>query len=259
MYPVVKVTGNTIELYVYSKAPTCARRKVRSIKRYSEFKRPRSLRSIFRARDVFRDLLISNSGSAPTPGLFSLTFKEAVTWKQGWRAYTLFIQRLRNRGYVGRVAAVAEAQKRGTIHFHGLLFDEAEFLTPCLMSRQFYRDRTGKLHRRHVCPDHRQCERKTRVLADIWGYGYCDLMKTDGSPRLAIYLAKYFLKGAFLLPESSKFFSASRNCKRPTKLSGRDVNNVLWSIPVDKRLAPSQVREYDTKYLGRCVYKRYDI
>ena len=39
-------------------------------------------------------------------------------------------------------------------------------------------------------------ERKDRVLANLWGEGYVDATKTDGSGRLASYISKYITKGA---------------------------------------------------------------
>jgi hypothetical protein len=38
-------------------------------------------------------------------------------------------------------------------------------------------------------------ERKTRTLAKLWGEGYVDATKTDGSGRLAYYISKYITKG----------------------------------------------------------------
>lgn len=37
-------------------------------------------------------------------------------------------------------------------------------------------------------------ERKTRKLAGYWNVGFVDLRQTDGSEKLAFYLAKYLVK-----------------------------------------------------------------
>ena len=76
---------------------------------------------------------------------------------------------------------IPELSPRGRIHFHGLLFNVPLSLGDTRKNRRVVE--IGM-------------ERKTRVLAKLWGEGFVDAVKTDGSPKLGYYISKYITKGA---------------------------------------------------------------
>jgi len=81
---------------------------------------------------------------------------------------------------------------------------------------------------------------------------------TDGSDKLATYLGKYMSKQ--LLDErllAEKAYMYSRNCLRSVSLSGRSISDVAKEqLGVDNSML-QVVKEFDTLWLGRCVYKKY--
>jgi hypothetical protein len=76
---------------------------------------------------------------------------------------------------------IPELSPRGRIHFHGLLFNVPLSL--------------GDTRQGKRCILHGD-ERKTRTLAKLWGEGFVDATKTNGSGRLAYYISKYITKGS---------------------------------------------------------------
>lgn len=98
------------------------------------------------------------------------------------------MRRLRIEFPDSHVLFVPELSPRGRIHFHGLLFNVPE---------EWGDQKKGK----YTISIGR--ERKERFFAKLWGYGFVDIKRTDGSPRLATYIAKYVAKGVvepFLTP-----------------------------------------------------------
>lgn len=75
---------------------------------------------------------------------------------------------------------IPELSPRGRIHFHGLLFNVPLSL--------------GDTRQGKRCISHGD-ERKDRPLAKLWGEGFVDATKTNGSGRLAYYISKYITKG----------------------------------------------------------------
>lgn len=259
MYRVFIQSGNTIEVLEYEKPPCPPRVKRRSRVRYTKINRPKSARSVSRALVAFVRLVRSNLGGISPPALFTLTFEGIVPLKEGWRAYSLFAQRLRNKGFEGVLIAIPEFQERGSIHFHGLAFGELPLgIKPCLLSKEFYYDKKGKRHRKHLCPHGSGCERECRVVAKLWGHGYVDVVTTDGGERLSGYLGKYFTKAAF--DErffGAKLYSASRNALRPVRVVGGSADHAFEFIASSDNLNLQYKRQYETKWMGKCVYKSY--
>jgi len=59
-------------------------------------------------------------------------------------------------------------------------------------------------------------ERRTRFLARMWGQGFVDVRKTDGSPKLASYFTKYFYKlEQNLLLAPMRMFRCSKGFPKP--------------------------------------------
>jgi len=182
---------------------------------------------------AFRRIILSNLTGSEGPILLTLTFREEIyELKDGYRAFSLFIQSLRYKyGKAFKYACVPEFQRRGVVHFHALFWG--------LPTELFY------------------SERRTRTVAELWGHGFIDMIMTDGRENLAYYLAKYMLKAHLdIRLRNQKAYVCSRNIARPVVYSGVPVWPILDDYgAVDNSLA--EQREFDTIWLGRCIYQRY--
>jgi len=235
-YTKIIQAGNSIEQWTYEREPNPDRLNRKKPRTKAIFRLERRADNIVRCRNSFRRLVQANLSEANPPALLTLTMAEIVEIGDAYRAYTLFCKRL--RGVYGSGIswiAVPEFQKRGAVHFHILIFG---------LPYEAIRN-----------------ERRTRDLANIWGLGFCDIKKTDGSGKLASYLAKYMSKAMHDIRLMGKRgYSASRNVLRPVSLNSpfqirvfRDV----WGLAGDNGLV--REREYGTLFLGRCVYKQFTV
>jgi hypothetical protein len=103
----------------------------------------------------------------------------------------------------------------------------------------------------------------TRDLQACWSRGWLDILRTDDSPKLASYMAKYMSKTmSDNRIAGNKSYSASRGCVRSVLLNSPlqievfsqewpevdDVDNKLDSVDDEK--------VYSTQWLGRCRYRK---
>jgi len=236
-------SGHLLEYYKYERniAPKIGFRGERTT--YKQLYRRFDNLNAIKAR--FRRIVISNM-TDKAPYLITLTFRDQKDIKDGYAEFRLFAQRLRNRfSGVFSYIAVPEFGKQGTrrLHFHMLIWG---------------------------LPDFCSNERDTRFLASIWGLGYLDLKLTDNSDKLASYLSKYVLKALKNdLLFAQKAYTCSRNIKRPVFFSSYDkytswgdfrkgwnIDRILSDLGYVDNSVVFQ-KEYDTMFLGRCVYKIY--
>ncbi len=195
----------------------------------------RRVSSINRCRQSFHRLVRANLSKTP-PVLLTLTMLDVVDIDDAYDSYHEFGQRLRR--IIGSGAswiAVPEFQTRGAVHFHVLMWDlPSEYATQ---------------------------ERNTRRIQNLWQAGYVDCISTDGSPKLATYLAKYMSKAMHderLV--GKRAYSASRNVMRPLSLtSPTTINHACEIWGIDESTKPTQEREYDAHFMGRCKYKTYSL
>jgi len=206
------------------------------IKRFTRVSRTEA--NIKSSRRSFHRLVRSNLGVGRIPILVTLTYSDNVKDIDiSNKMFNKFTKRLRyDLGNDISWISVPEFQKRGAVHYHMLLFGVSHELA--------------------------KSERSTRYLASLWTHGFVDVITTAGSPKLATYLAKYMSKA---LADSrligKRGYSASHNIMRPVSLNTPfqiAFAREDWGIggvdnSYDKR------RIYDTKWLGRCDYKRYTI
>jgi len=244
MYTKIIQSGTQIEVWNYEKEPIPITRR-RKKRRYSYGRR--YTRNVHRARSSFFRLVRANVSPESRPALLTLTMREIVSIGEGWKAFTYFANRLRKARPEIAFVAVPEFQKRGAVHFHCLIWG-------------FYDEEIAR-------------ERDTRRIAELWGHGFIDIRATDGSPKLATYIAKYMFKAMWderLLGKKS--FSASRNLVRSVSVKNQasvaiieaQIQGTRFGLAgeilegVDKPLLPLQEREYMTKWLGKCDYKVYN-
>lgn len=71
-----------------------------------------------------------------------------------------------------------------------------------------------------VSHEYVKSERSTRYFASLWTHGFTDVIATDGSSKLATYLAKYMSKAlADFRLIGKRGYSASHNILRPVFLN----------------------------------------
>jgi len=249
--------GDSIEVYEYGK--NLSPRKTNGRKAPpNPLRRKYALRSedsVRRARKSFRRLVRSNLDAASRPALLTLTMRQKLSYATSVRLFTQFAVRLRRRFRSVRYIAVPEFQQRGAAHWHVLIWGLPEELACSGMITRY----GGRSHFVETCAPDKACERVQRTLQRLWLRGYADLIETDGHPALAGYLAKYMSKTmSDRRLRGKKAYYASRNIMRPMSISGNAITEFLNEIvPVDN--LPLHIREFETQWLGRCVYKQYTI
>lgn len=102
-------------------------------------------------------------------------------------------------------------------------------------------------------------ERGARLIQNAWAYGYVDCIPTDNSEKLAGYLAKYMSKAMHddrLLGKRAYYYS--RNILRPNSSTFGPFVNYM-SHYLEKTATLIVEKEFETPWLGKGNYKRYEI
>jgi len=255
-YTNVIVSGRLLESYEYEKVPAqrayIAPRTMEGTTGLSDIsfggevaggtekrEKTRSAQSTRRAVLSFSRLVRSNLGGAEYPFLGSFTYAQNQTEigvaRKDWNRFSRLGSAEFGNGF--RSICVAEFQQRGAVHFHSLLWG--------------------------IPPGVFATERSNRTIARMWGRGFCDIVKTDGSEKLSSYLSKYFVK-SFSDPRlfGRKAYIATRNVLKPRvfkdtllapffygQIEGADLSTALLL----------RSSEYETQWLGRAIYKRYSL
>ncbi len=176
------------------------------------------------------------------PLLVTLTFRgDASDASYANDALRFFQVRLRAKYPEARSLFVPELSPRGRIHFHGLLFN-----VPLSLG-------DSKDDRGTRIPDGE--ERSSRTIGNLWGEGFVDVLKTDGSGRLASYISKYITKDG-----GEVLFAAMRILR----VSGKFPKDVIVRGKAAKRLQamyatkePSGEWEGEHDFLGKISKKTY--
>lgn len=240
-------SGDIIELYQYEKdLPKQSRIRIKRRVKGLTVRVLRSFANVQRQRKSFYRLVRANIGREESPALVTLTMYQSVGITSAYQFVTAFFARLRREfGPKIRYIGVPEFQKDvdfygkkkrlgGSVHFHVLMWG---------------------------LPDWIYEERKTRFMQSRWLFGFCDLTRTDGSVKLAGYLAKYMQKG--VLDErlcGQKGYFSSRNVLRPVCLSTPtqvSYSDEVLGLSTDYHI--DTVYEFPTQWLGKCVYKNYKV
>jgi len=244
-------SGEVTEVYEYERepeyhAPDPSKRQKRGVRRDDRQIIARRADNIIRLQRAFTRLVRANCGSANPPALVTLTMFEVVGIDDAYPALSVFIQHLRavtkrDIRYIG----VPEFQTRGAVHFHLLIWD---------LPIEFYDTPMGG---RTTEADLR--ESVSRRVQNLWAYGFVDCIETDGSPKLAGYLAKYMRKAMLdyrLL--GKRAYSSSHNVLRPVSTAFtaefEDVSD-YYLRGVDN--VPLTDRKYSTYWLGEGRYRLY--
>lgn len=238
-------SGCVVETYEYAK----------TLSPYIAFKRRgvrnKDIKQVSRRKDnqkrltqAFKRVVFSNLVGA-SPYLITFTFRDYQDIKQGYAKIRQFHQKIRYHfGASFRFILVPEFGRKSTkrLHFHALYWG---------------------------LPFALRNERVSRKLATLWGHGFLDLVVTDSNPKLATYMSKYVFKAlSNSLLFQQKAYICSRNILRPVLFinhdyfsswgdfkQGWDTDIILEYMIGDKLVAQS--KQYDTLWLGRCMYKLY--
>jgi hypothetical protein len=239
MYFIFRQNGKLKEITAFEKEPS----KVRLY-------HPREKRTVFgarrsdnttRTRQICVRRVFAGLEKFGPPLLVTLTFKgDASDASYANDSLRVFQVRLRDKYYEAESLFIPELSPRGRIHFHGLIFK-----VPLSLGD------TRKGRRTVSVGD----ERKYRILAGLWGEGYVDATKTDGSGRLAYYISKYITKS-----KDQVMF----NAMRLLRISRGFPEDILIRGEFAERLAETYSlrksnREYsgEHKFLGHVTKKIY--
>lgn len=210
------------------------------IERQKEQKTARRKANVRNSVLAFKRLVLANLGRFDKPVFVSLTYASITSEiNEAREDFKSFSKNLTRRfGSQIRYICVPEWQKRGSIHFHALVWGLPSGLVAS--------------------------ERRTRLVAGFWGKGFVDLKETDGHAKIASYLSKYMSK-VFIDDRllGKKAYTASRNIKRPVV----DKNPImlmynygeLLHLPDLSTAVLLQEKEYMTQWLGQAIYKRFQI
>jgi hypothetical protein len=136
---------------------------------------------------------------------------------------------------------IPELSPKGRIHFHGLLFNVPLHLGDTRKGQRII-SYGG--------------ERKSRILASLWGEGYVDAVKTDGSGRLAGYISKYITKGSnHVIFNAMNLLRISQGF--PKEIIVRDEFIIEKLLKVYDKKIPFHVWEGENPFLGKITKKHY--
>jgi len=233
MYIKIVKSGKFYEIYKYEKAPLPpkiqkGRRKGTTARHLRS--RPRTPDAIRRTKQNFLRIVRANLTGESSPAFLTLTMRDIVRIEYAYRCFSLFFSHVRR--YFGKEVkfiAVPEFQTRGAVHFHILVWGLKDEVI--------------------------ENERANRTLQNLWSFGYVDCIPTDGSPKLAGYLAKYMHKSMqdYRL-NGLKSYYTSGNIMRPVSQTSAGI----FTLPEDFWSGDNEVlteREFDTYWLGSCNYQ----
>lgn len=176
-----------------------------------------------------------------TPLLVTLTFAgDASDASYANDSLRIFQVRLRGKYPKAESLFVPELSPKGRVHFHGLIFN-----VPLSLGDT----REG---RRTVSVGD---ERRTRILANLWGEGYVDATKTDGSGRLAYYLSKYITKSKNqVMFNAMRLLRISRGFPEDTIVRGEFAEYIAKRYSFKKT---AREFNFDHPFLGKLSKKTY--
>jgi hypothetical protein len=200
--------------------------------------------NIFRTKQTCLRRVSSAIAAFGNPLLATLTFSgDASDASYANDALRRFQVRLRAKYPEARSLFIPELSPRGRIHFHGLLFNVPMSLGDTRVGRR------GRI------PD--GDERSTRTIGKLWGEGYVDVLKTDGSGRLASYVSKYITKhGGEVLFAAMRILRVSGKWPKEIKVRGKAAKRLV-GMYADKK--PYSVWEDKVDFLGHISKKTYHL
>ena len=237
--------GKTIEITETQKEPSSAIRRLSSTVKDRSIISIRRIDSVRRTKRICLRKLLSAIEVFGSPLFITLTFEgSASDVFLCSKHLSNFFRRLRVEFPESHCLVVPELSPRGRIHFHGLIFN---------VSQEWGDVKKGK---RTISIGRERGERKFQKL---WGVGYVDLLQTDGSPRVATYVAKYVAKTVvepFLAPlRLIRTTVGFPNCIEIRELSIEQLDRAYKF----KHLIPSFQSDSYTPFLGNIKKTFYNL
>lgn len=236
MYKKIVQVGTKLHVYEYQYRPfknNLARERYAPRRKRNSERRPDNIAFL---RKKFTQLVSTNLSFSYFTAFLTLTYASVVDVSAGNAGFTKFQRVFSKKFPQVQYVCVPEFQKRGSIHYHLLLFNFPEDLV--------------------------LSERNTRFLAKMWGNGFVDIVSTDNSPKLAFYLAKYMSKNlSDDRLNGKKAYFCSRNVLRPCDIKTDlqlDYLQKEWSVDINT-LTPVYSKKYNTMWLGQCDYNVYKL
>ncbi len=239
MHIIFRKYGNVVEITEIEKVPSKTRvrhtrekRTVYGARRYDNLKRTKTI-CVRRVSAALAEY--------GCPLLVTLTFKgDASDAAYASNSLRGFQVRLRDKYPECQSLFIPELSPTGRIHFHGLLFNVPLHLGDIKNGRRIISYGT---------------ERETRTLARLWGQGFVDAVKTDGSRRLATYISKYITKGAGqVMFNGMRLLRISHGFPECFELSG------VFAAQMSQRYArrkPDQVWEGQSAFVGKITKRTF--
>ena len=209
------VTGNSTELYKYSKVITSGSRVTNDKGRSNTGGNRDRKNTLHKAKTKILRIVNSNTWSM----MWTLTYADDVTIEESKKDICKFVKQLRKiYSTEFKYLYVLELTKRGRPHYHMLVDIVADFTD---------------LHSYE------------RYLADIWSHGFVDVQMITNSKGAGHYISKYFTKEP--IDTSCKLYGYSRNCSKPIEVKCLDTRD---SIEILKELDKAVVysNSYDIEY-----------
>ena len=189
------VTGNSTELYKYSKIITSGSRVTNDKGRTNTGGNRDRKNTLHKAKTRILRIVNSNTWTM----MLTLTYADDVSIEQSKKDVCKFVKQLRQaHSPEFKYLYVVELTKRGRPHFHMLVDIIADFTD---------------LHSYE------------RYLAEIWSHGFVDVQIITNSKGAGHYISKYFTKDP--IDTHYKLYGYSRNCSKPTEVKCLDTREPI--------------------------------
>ena len=188
------ITGNSTELYKYSKVITSGSRVTNDKGRTNTGGNRDRKNTLHKAKTKIIRIVNSNTWSM----MLTLTYADDTTVAESQKDICSFIKRLRQVYPQFKYLYVLELTKRGRPHYHMLVDAVVDFTD---------------LHSYE------------RYLAEIWSHGFVDVQLITNSKGAGHYISKYFTKDP--IDTHYKLYGYSRNCIKPTEVKCLDTRDTI--------------------------------
>ena len=204
------VTGNSIELYKYSKVISEGHKNNNEGRRKAGGTNRNRTGTLHKAKTKILRIVNSNTWTM----MLTLTYADDVTIEESKKDICKFVKQLRQLHPTVKYLYVVELTKRGRPHFHMLV---------------------------DIIADLSDIHSYEQYMASIWGNGFIDVQQITNSKGAGHYISKYFTKEP--IDTSCKLYGYSRNCSKPIEVKCLDTRD---SIEILKELDKNVV--YSSSY-----------
>lgn len=241
MYVIYKRFGDYTEITRYQRQPHPPKVRIRRTRDRNSIIGPRRPDNIKRTKQICLRRVSAALAAFGCPLLVTLTLDgDASDASFANDSLRRFQVRLRDKYPLAESLFVPELSPKGRVHFHGLLFNVPMHLGDTRKGRRTIQ---------------RGTERQTRELAQLWMVGYVDVVKTNGSNRLAFYISKYITKaGGELMFNAMRMLRCTRGIPKETIIRGELAKVLEAEYSVKKPVTEWQDK---SPFVGETTKKLY--